>query len=806
LVYFRSEILIKANVTLSTSKQVNPISNPKIKAMRLRSLFAILALSLGIHAHATDYYFSSSQGDDSRSTLEAQNPSTPWKSISKLNSWFKSLQPGDKVLFKCGDTFYGSIITTKAGTSSAPITLSSYGTGSRPVITGFITASGWTSLGNGIYESSALATGSTINMVTINHQKYAMGRYPNAGSTNGGYLTFEAHGSGYITDNENPLSSSWIGAQLMVRTTRFTLESTTITNVSGKNISYNSGFHYSLMDKFGYFVQNDIKTLDQFGEWYYNPSTKKIAVYFGSKSPSSCEVKVSAADILVTAHNDNIVLDNLNLSGANKYAVFNDWTVNNLQINNSRIVFSGIDAIALANTNNFVLQNSSIVNSNSNAVSLFHRNTNAVIKSSTIQNTGTFAGMLIPDAGGRTGLAIYGPDGITVTNNKIINTSYIGIYFNGNNNLIKNNFIDTFSTVLDDGAGIYTYGGSSNITYYNRKVIGNIVLHGIGAGAGTYSQYANYNPAEGIYLDANATNVEISNNTVAHCDAGVYIHCARGTILRQNIFYNNYVQLLFQRDWTGNAITGGVYMQNQAFSKSSSQLVLSLKSPENDFTSFGLFDSNYYCRPFNEEGMTSTNWFGTKTTLYNLAGWQSTYNKDPHTKKTPVTISDTTDIVFEYNASTFPKTIKLNGSYVGLNGTAYSGSIKLDPYSSIILLRKNGSNLASTSASKSATAAAVINTVVKGPGYVNTEATTLTVKAYPNPSSYYFNVTTQGGSSSEPMTLRVVDLSGRLVQVKTGVTTNSTLQIGQDLVPGSYILELIQGNKKVEQKVIKLSK
>src|SRR3954447_3553683 len=135
--------------------------------MRLRNLFAILTLMLGIKAHATNYYFSSSLGDDSRTTSQAQNPSTPWKSLEKLNSWFPNLQPGDSVLFKCGDTFYGSIITTKSGTSSSPIVLSSYGTGYKPTISGFTTVSGWSSLGNGIYESSTLPTGTAINMVTI---------------------------------------------------------------------------------------------------------------------------------------------------------------------------------------------------------------------------------------------------------------------------------------------------------------------------------------------------------------------------------------------------------------------------------------------------------------------------------------------------------------------------------------------------------------------------------------------------------------------------------------------------------------
>src|SRR4051795_2241605 len=104
--------------------------------MRLRNLFAILTLTLAIKAQATNYYFSSSVGDDSRTSAQAQSPSTPWKSLTKLNSWFPSLQPGDSVLFKCGETFFGSFVTTKSGTSTSPIVLSSYGTGAKPTISG----------------------------------------------------------------------------------------------------------------------------------------------------------------------------------------------------------------------------------------------------------------------------------------------------------------------------------------------------------------------------------------------------------------------------------------------------------------------------------------------------------------------------------------------------------------------------------------------------------------------------------------------------------------------------------------------
>src|SRR4051812_4009536 len=239
--------------------------------MSVRTLLFIFALAFCIKANATNYYFSTSDGDDSRSSSQAQNSSTPWKSIDKLNSFFKYLQPGDRVLFKSGDTFYGSIVTNRSGTASDPITLSSYGSGSRPVISGLIRLSVWKDMGNGIYQSGELPIGKDLNMVLINGQEYAMGRYPNVSAGNGGYLNFESHGYKYINDNEHPLSSSWEGAELVVRTNRYNLEKSTITGISGDAISYSPSFLVDpIKDKFGYFVQNSMKTLDQYGEWYYN--------------------------------------------------------------------------------------------------------------------------------------------------------------------------------------------------------------------------------------------------------------------------------------------------------------------------------------------------------------------------------------------------------------------------------------------------------------------------------------------------------------------------------------------------------
>ncbi len=626
--------------------------------MKVRTLFTVLIVLLGIRSHATNYYFSSSKGNDSRTTTQAQDSSTPWKSIDKLNSFASSLKPGDQILFKSGDTFYGAIVTKNPGTSSAPIVFSSYGSGAKPVISGLTTVSSWTSKGNGIYESNALAAGTTVNMVLINGKQYAMGRYPNANSSNGGYLTFESHGYKYINDNENSLSSAWIGAQLVVRTCHFNMEQSTISNISGKTISYSTSFHQGLTDKYGYFVQNSVKALDQFGEWYYNPSTKKIDVYFGNSSPNSNTVQVATKDVLLKVEDSHIVVNNLAIRGANTYGIWGTNSgVSDLQVKNCSIDFSGIVGVSLANRHDFVMDSSTVTYSNGVGISLFYKNFNPVVKNSTVRNTGTFAGMLKVDQGNKEGTAIFSNEGLTATNNKVINSGYMGIAFYGNNNLIQNNYIDTFCLVMDDGGGLYTCNYTSSgvpAVCFNRKVVNNIVLHGIGAKAGTYSTYANYLPAEGIYLDDNTNNIEVLNNTAAYCaDAGIYVHNTRSYTLLNNTLYNNKgMQIGFQHDNMGYSISGGMTRRNQLFSQSASQYVLSLQSKDNDMGNFGTFDSNYYCRPSNEDKITVTNWFNNKQNFYSLSGWQSLYNNDRHTKKTPVPVTDSSSVLFQYNAST----------------------------------------------------------------------------------------------------------------------------------------------------------
>lgn len=590
---------------------------------------------------ARNFYFSTSSGDDSRTFAQAQDPATPWKTIDHLNTIASQLQPGDSVLFNRQEVFPGGILIRRSGTQAAPIVFGAYGTGERPVIDGFLTASGWIDRGGGIYESAPLATGTEVNMVVIDDVNYAMGRFPNADADEKGYAYFESHTANSITDNQLISSTNWKGGELVLRTVTWAFEKVKITQHYGKRLYYSGSTDYDLEDGYGFFIQNHPKTLDQFGEWYYNPDTKRISIFFGDNAPDAHQVQVSAVDALANVAASYIVLQDLVLTGANQYGIVdNESQSQGLRVQRCRIKFTGIDGVYLMGHANFTMEYCEVLHSNNSGIRPLYNNPNTVLRHNYIRDTGMQPGM--GATSDQNYCAIYkGTEGLIAEYNTIINTGYIGIRFADDDNLIKNNYIDTFCTVLDDGAGIYTFGGQGNPTHANRKVLGNIILNGIGAPAGT-PEKSNY-LAHGIYIDDNATDVEITGNTVANCVEGIIIHNARDFLIQNNTVFNNTTQLLLADDYFGNDIEGGEIKDNVLVARDRIQSVLYLYSKTKDFNQFGDFSANYYARPFYDTYPILLQYYQNGDNLvrrhYKLADWQKDYGQDAGTQKSPATFT-----------------------------------------------------------------------------------------------------------------------------------------------------------------------
>ncbi len=98
--------------------------------MLIPLLLALLLLPrIGLGA---DYYLSAA----GRDTNSGASPQAPWRSLDKINDLI--LFPGDRVLMRGGDSFYGTLFfdAFDRGTAASPIRIGSYGTGRATIQAG----------------------------------------------------------------------------------------------------------------------------------------------------------------------------------------------------------------------------------------------------------------------------------------------------------------------------------------------------------------------------------------------------------------------------------------------------------------------------------------------------------------------------------------------------------------------------------------------------------------------------------------------------------------------------------------------
>ena len=72
----------------------------------------------------------------------------------------------------------------------------------------------------------------------------------------------------------------------------------------------------------------------------------------------------------------------------------------------------------------------------------------------------------------------------------------------------------------------------------------------------------------------------------------------------------------------------------------------------------------------------------------------------------------------------------------------------------------------------------------------------------PNPTYNYFTLEIKS-EVKENLTMLVSDVSGRLIEQITGISSNSTLRLGNKYPTGVYIVEIRQGRERVTLRLIK---
>jgi uncharacterized repeat protein (TIGR02543 family) len=611
-------------------------------------LFIVFLLTIASETAATNYYVSAA-GNNAGNGL---TPATAWQTISKVNAAFATMAAGDSILFRRGDTFYGAIIVNKSGASSRPIVISAYGTGNKPVISGFVRASAWVSVGNGIYQCQLSGAKSSLNMVTLNNVPQALGRYPNAEDPNGGYLKYESFsGAVSITDNELTSATNWTGAEVVVRKKLWVLDRCKITSHTGSTLTFTNtnSSTYEGTNNYGYFFQNDPRTLDQFGEWYYNHSTRNLQMYFGSAIPSSYAVQASVIDtLLIITSKSYVNINNLAFDGANGDAIFSSSS-SFINIQNCDFTNAGESAIDMQNVSNLLVENCSTNHVLSNAIMLMNvRASNAVIRGCAVKNTGVLPGMGLSNGNSYKGIYANVQNNLLVEYNRVDTAGYVGIEFQGSNVTVKNNVVNYFDFVKDDAGGIYSYASGTDAdpgpSYNNRVVKDNIVMNGVGAPEGRFSSSLF---VSGIYLDGRTMNVDLLNNTVFNNGKnGIHCNNPNNVNIKGNTSYNNLNAMSMMR-WAWGGINGLSIKNNIFYPKTESQRSFyysnsGLNEPvtttvQSTLQNLGSIDSNYYnmANPvgLNFEIYASTGGALIPTSPLSLEGWRSFSGHDNNSKK-----------------------------------------------------------------------------------------------------------------------------------------------------------------------------
>jgi len=120
----------------------------------------------------------------------------------------------------------------------------------------------------------------------------------------------------------------------------------------------------------------------------------------------------------------------------------------------------------------------------------------------------------------------------------------------------------------------------------------------------------------------------------------------------------------------------------------------------------------------------------------------------------------------------------------------------------------NGKNVVWNSFDCSSSPVPVLNntTITQATTLENETATTdedLKVTVSPNPSTTYFTLKIESKYAT-PVSMRVMDGRGRVVDARSEIGANSTIQIGHNYASGTYYAEMIQGTKRKVVQLIKV--
>jgi len=289
-------------------------------------IIPLLILLSTVISKGADYYFSNSGNDANKGT----SLDSPWKSIDKMNEL--TLKPGDNLYLKAGDVFRGTIIIKHSGKKDKPIQLTSYGNGSKPIVSGAVKVRGLMP-----YDYNILTT----RMEQKVHAVYIDDRYANiAKHPNIGFSTISTGNKTSLTDPElSGLDFDLTGAGVRIKSVDWQFETMEISKHENSTIHFKEPLIYTSNKGYGYILDNKYEFMDIDGEWYYNEASKSFYIYTDQKVVSNDRIEAGVFEngIVITENTSNISISNLEIVKYSNASVFLNNGVKNVEINHCKI-------------------------------------------------------------------------------------------------------------------------------------------------------------------------------------------------------------------------------------------------------------------------------------------------------------------------------------------------------------------------------------------------------------------------------------------------------------------------------------
>lgn len=594
-------------------------------------LFCLLAISSP--SFATDYYFSNSGNDNNSGTTEA----TPFKTLAKASSM--RFLPGDRLLFKRGETFRGELLMTSSGMVGNPIVIDSYGEGIDATISGSEFINNWTSVGNGIYKADCAGY---PQMLFYKGRAQTLARYPNEG-----FLFIESgNANNGFSDNNLPNSGSlYVGAVAHVRTAGYRYEERSISVQSGKYLGFSKPTAMPVKAGIGYYLTDKREFVDAAGEYFYDVAAKQLFYKTpDGAAPAANTVEASSYDNGVRLETSaNTVIQNIIFQHQQKRGVYvYGAPTQNLTISNCTFQNIFLYAVAGSNKQNVTIENNQFYDIWNTAIFLGGV-TGLNIRNNTFRRIGIAApGRATDDLIPYRGIDMNGSTGI-ISGNVLDSIGYEGIQF-FQNTLVEKTSVLNFCMELEDGTGIGAWGVGGGV----RNGTGCIVRNNIvGESRGNDESFPRKSEPliSGVGMDDNSGNAVIEANTVYNITGrGISIHNSSNNQIRDNTIFNCQTgALVFEHDNSGGMLSNNLATGNVLYSYRENEYILKLVNWHQTETglNFGTFSGNYYINPYFDAPIYTAGW-GTNSSgkfdiiqkEYSVKGWAGM--RDAGAKSAPV--------------------------------------------------------------------------------------------------------------------------------------------------------------------------